>query len=89
MARYRTKDEIDLLWNKIRRRLTRELDIQIADWREDALNKVLGGAWEHFQEAISTGKTLEIEAAYSQFVSGVLGDVIDITVEGAQPRETP
>jgi hypothetical protein len=80
LARYRTKDEIDILWNQARRHLTRELDTQIADWREIALNKILGTAWEEFQKAISTGEKLQIEATYSEFVSSALADVIDIEV---------
>lgn len=82
MARYRTKDDIDLRWNRIRRRITRELDIQIADWREDALNQLLGAAWEQYKNAIATGTVLELEAKYEQFVGAVLGDVVDVKVEG-------
>lgn len=82
MARYRQKDSVDLRWNKIRRRITRELDVQIADWREEALNELLSGAWEQYKAAISTGEVLELEVGYSQFVTKALSDVIDVTVEG-------
>ena len=61
MARYRTKDDVDLRWNRVRRRLTRELDTQVADWREDALNRLLGGAWEKFKDAL---QLLPEECAY-------------------------
>jgi hypothetical protein len=82
MARHRQKDSIDLGWNRIRRHLTRELDTQIADWREEALNRLLGAAWDQYKTAISTGSVLELEAKYeSTFVKQVLGDVIDVTVE--------
>lgn len=81
MARYRSKDDVDLRWNKIRRRITRELDIQIADWREDALNQLLSGAWEQYKEALSTGTVLELEAKYESFVARVLDDVITVEVE--------
>lgn len=81
MARYRTKDDVDLRWNKIRRRLTRELDTQIADWRELALNKILASAWTQYADAIATGKTLELETHYDQFVGAVLGDVIELDAE--------
>lgn len=77
MAKYRTKDELDLRWNRIRRRLTRELDTQLADWREEALNRILSGAWEKYTEAISTGKVLELEQRYESFVGDVLDDVIE------------
>ena len=82
MARYRQKDPVDLRWNKIRRRITRELDLQIADWREEALNRLLSSAFEQYVEAISEGKVLELEAKYeSTFVSAVLDDVIELEVE--------
>lgn len=81
MARYRTKDEIDLRWNRIRRRITRELDLQIADWREEALNRLLGSAWDQYKDAIATGTVLELEAQNeATFVKGVLGEVIDVEV---------
>lgn len=72
MARYRQKDETDLRWNRIRRRLTRELDTQIADWREEVLNDILSGAWEEYAEALSTGKKLELEGDYKGWVDQAL-----------------
>jgi hypothetical protein len=81
LARYRQKDEVDLRWNRIRRRITRELDIQLADWREEALNELLGGAWEQYKKALQTGDVLELEAKYESFVKAVLDDVIDVTVD--------
>ena len=83
MARYRSKDEVDLRWNRIRRRITRELDLQIADWREQALNELLGGAWEQYKKALTTGEVLELEATYERFVSKALDDVIDVRVDEA------
>lgn len=83
MARYRSKDEVDLRWNRIRRRITRELDLQIADWREQALNELLTGAWEQYKRALSTGDKLELEARYERFVGEVLSDVIDVEVDAA------
>lgn len=83
VARYRSKDDVDLRWNRIRRRITRELDLQIADWREQALNELLTGAWEQYKRALQTGDTLELEARYESFVTAVLDDVIDVTVDAA------
>ena len=83
MARYRSKDEVDLRWNRIRRRITRELDLQIADWREAALNELLTGAWDQYKDALGTGATLELEAKYESFVAGALSDVIDVSVDEA------
>lgn len=72
MARYRQKDETDLKWNRIRRRLTRELDTQIQDWREEALNKLLSRAWNEYAASLSTGEVLELEAEYEEWVGKAL-----------------
>jgi hypothetical protein len=81
VARYRTKDEIDLRWNRIRRRITRELDSQIADWREDALNKLLTDAFTQYAKSLETGEVLELEETYGKFVKAVLDEVIDVSVD--------
>ena len=83
MARYRSKDSTDLRWNSIRRRIVRELDIQIADWRENALNTLLTSAWEQYAESLSSGEVLEIETHYENFVGRVLDDAISVTVDEA------
>ena len=74
MARYREKDETDLRWSKIRRRLVRELDTQIADWREEAVNKLLSDAWRKYAEALQTGQKLELEAHYGAWVAEALSE---------------
>lgn len=76
MARYRQKDETDLVWNRARRRLTRELDTQLQDWREEALNKLLSSAWEKYAAALDSGKTLELEGEYETWVGRALRDHI-------------
>lgn len=82
MARYRVKDDVDLRWNKIRRRITREVDLQIADFREELLNRLLGQAWQDYADAISSGRVLELEAQYeSTFVKQALAEVVDVEVE--------
>lgn len=82
MARYRSKDEIDLTWNKIRRRATRELDTQIADVREELLNRLLSKLWEDYQKAISTGETLQLDSQYeAAFVRQVIEGAVNVTVE--------
>ena len=83
MARYRTKDEVDLTWNRIRRRLTRELDTQIADWREEALNKLLSDAWNKYAEALGDGKVLELEAEYQTWVGKALSDHLHVRIDEA------
>lgn len=76
MARYRHKDDTDLRWNRIRRRITMELDAQIRDWREEALNTLLSNAWEEYAKALSTGETIEVEAEYEAWVARALNDNI-------------
>lgn len=78
MARYRSKDDVDLRWNRIRRRLTRELDTQIGDWREDALNKLLGDAWFRYAKALETGESLTIEGDYKMWVEQALSEQITL-----------
>ena len=84
MARYREKDETDLRWNRIRRRLTRELDTQIADVREEILNNLLSGAWEKYAEALQTGTKLELEAHYGSWVAKALEEAgVGVDLEAA------
>jgi hypothetical protein len=78
IARYRSKDDVDLRWNSIRRRATRELDTQIADWREAALNQILGALWNEYKAALHDGTVLELEAHYTQFVTEALASVIEV-----------
>ena len=40
MARYRGKDETDMIWNRIRRQITRSLDTHIQNNREEVLNSL-------------------------------------------------
>ena len=87
MARYRGKSPEDLRWNRIRRRLTRELDIQIADWREEALNTLLTGAWEKYVDALNSGKTLEIESDYRDWVNEALRKEVVLEVVSGAPVE--
>jgi hypothetical protein len=65
VARYREKDELDLVWNKVRRRVTRDLDTRIMDFREELLNGLLVEAWDRYTAAIDRGEkpVLEDEAS--------------------------
>lgn len=82
MARYRSKDDVDLVWNRIRRTITKTLDMAIADRREEVLNELLSGAWTEYTEAISRGEVRELEAKYKPFISTVVADFI-------VPKELP
>lgn len=87
MARYRHKSEEDLRWNRIRRKLTRELDSQIMDWREEALNNLLHGAWERYTEALTSGEKLELESDYKAWVEEALRKEVILEVTSGAPVE--
>lgn len=72
MARYRSKDETDLVWNRIRRRITRDMDTKIMDFREELLNKALTDAWEKYAAALETGSLVQIEDEAATWVDGIL-----------------
>lgn len=85
MARYREKDETDLVWNRIRRQITRDLDTEIQNRREEILNELLSGAWEEYTLALKRGEVLEIERKYKRLFKQIVHDVIEAPVELA-PR---
>jgi hypothetical protein len=74
MARYRSKDETDLVWNRTRRRITRDLDTKIMDFREELLDKMLTAAWEKYTAALETGSLVQLEDDASRWVDAVLTD---------------
>lgn len=61
MARYREKDETDLVWNRTRRQITRDLDTKIQNFREELLNDLLSTAWDKYTDAIETGSLIQLE----------------------------
>lgn len=76
MARYRHKDETDLVWNRIRRQITRDLDTEIANRREEVLNILLTKAWEDYTASLESGELIELEAKYQTLVSAIVADVV-------------
>jgi hypothetical protein len=76
MAKYRTKTEDDLVWNRIRRQLTRDLDTEIQNRREEVLNIVLDGAFHEWQQALKTGELKQVEAKYTKLVKTIVRDVV-------------
>lgn len=84
MARYREKSLEDLRWNRIRRRITLELDRQLRDWRDEALNILLSGAWDQYVKALGEGKVLELESHYETWVAQALDEAINLNV--SSPR---
>jgi hypothetical protein len=76
VARYREKDEGDLVWNETRRVLTRELDTKITNWRERSLNKLLTAAWGKHQEALKNDTLKAVESDYADWVTKALGAAV-------------
>jgi hypothetical protein len=76
VARYRHKDETDLVWNRIRRQITRDLDTEIANRREDVLNELLSGAWDDYSLSLKQGTVIELEAKYKALVAEIVKDVV-------------
>ncbi len=76
MARYREKDSTDLTWNKIRRAITRSLDTEIQNRREEVLNDLLTRAWEEYTLALKTGTLIELEQKYAPLITAIVRDVV-------------
>ena len=72
MARYREKDETDLVWNRTRRQITRDLDTRIQNFREDLLNRLLTSAWDRYAAALETGTLIQLEDEASTWVDDLL-----------------
>ncbi len=86
MARYREKDETDLVWNRVRRHLTRDLDTRIMNFREELLNRVLSDAWNKYAKAIESGTLIELEDAATSWVEEALRTQFAIPAETAHAQ---
>lgn len=91
MARYRSKDEPDLVWNRTRRQITRDLDTRIANFREDLLNQLLTDAWTKFAKALETGTLIELEDHASRWIDQELGKhfALETTTSAPPPEPGP
>ena len=76
MAKYRHKDETELTWNRIRRKITRALDTEIMNRREEVLNDLLAGAYEEYSVSLKQGTVLELEAKYEQLIEEIVQDAV-------------
>jgi hypothetical protein len=72
MARYRQKDETDLVWNRTRRQITRDLDTKLFNFREELLNELLTDAWEKYTKALETGALVQLEDQASTWIDDLL-----------------
>ena len=83
MARYRTKTEEDLAWNQIRRRITRDFDTVLQDFREEALNKLLGKAFDQFALAQEKNETIHLEEEATKWIAQMLAEKLRPLIEAA------
>lgn len=83
MARYRERDETDLVWNRTRRRITRDLDTRIMDFREEILNRLLTSAWDQYTRALDTGSLVQLEDQASAWVENLLREQLRPGIEAA------
>jgi len=84
LARYRTKDTVDLDWNKIRRWITMVVDVGFRDAREEVLNTLLSEAWHQYSAALDVGKKLELEHGDMEFIRAKVAKAL----EGVELRLT-
>lgn len=89
MARYRTKDPVDLAWNEIRRRITTEVDLIVRKEREKVLNTLLGSAFGKFSESLTKGETLELEPGDEQFIRAKIEEALNGATVGLLSYEAP
>lgn len=89
MARYREKDETDLRWNSIRRRITRQFDTEIADFREPVLNKLLTAAWDEYSKSLESGEVLRLESHVADWVADAMTEALGPKVEALDVSGMP
>jgi hypothetical protein len=72
MARYRERDENDLVWNRTRRHITATVRMKAADIVEEILNDTLTVAWDRYVEATKTGTSIELDDVSLEWIEAVL-----------------
>lgn len=82
MARYREKDETDLTWNRIRRQITRTLDTELQNKREEVLNILLSQAWDKYVLSLQSGEVMELDHKYRALIEDVVKDIVSDDTAG-------
>lgn len=82
MAKYRQKDETDLVWNRTRRQITRDLDTQIQNFREELLNTLLSDAWGRYVKALDSGTLVQLEDEAADWIRTLLDTQLKSAIEG-------
>jgi hypothetical protein len=67
VARYIEKNEADIAWNEIRRRVTYQANLAAANWKERKLNEILPQLQIQFEAALQQGEILELESSEITF----------------------
>ena len=88
MARYREKDQTDLVWNRVRRQITRDLDTEIMNARESALNKLLSKAWIDYSASLESGDLQQLEGKYTRLVTDIVADIVPDSHELGNGQKT-
>lgn len=60
----------------MRRQITRDLDTEIMNKREEVLNILLSRAWEDYTKSLAKDELQELEAKYRDFVTAIVADVV-------------
>ena len=81
MARYRQKTHDELVWNDIRRRMTRQLDVEIASVRERILNSLLTGAFDEYTKALESGEEIQLESHVASWVADAMDEALKPKIE--------
>jgi len=63
------------------------LDIEIANAREEALNKLLTGAWDNFTQALGEGTVAELESKYAKLAEEIVRDILKPATIAAAPMK--
>jgi hypothetical protein len=78
-----------MAWNRIRRQITRDLDTEIMNNREDVLNILLAKAFDDFVDAVQSGEVKQVESRYTDLVKNVVRDLVpaaeEATIKEPQP----
>ena len=81
MARYREKTPDELAWNDIRRRITRQLDSEIAAFREAVLNDLLSAAFDEHVKSLESGEELQIQSHVADWVADAMRESLSSKID--------
>jgi len=84
LARYRSKDETDLAWNRTRRQITRDLDTKVQNFREELLNRVLTAAWDKHVASLESGSLIELQDVAATWVEHELTKALGTAVTDSE-----